>query len=82
MKCRVAKGKAKNKGEKIGVYARISTSRFNECIARLYAAAFLRLFDHAQGYSVLDAPTRVEELDLGVDFGLNSQRLGDLIETN
>ena len=46
------------------------------------AARRLGSFDHAQGDAILDTAASIEELKLCVDGGLETERLGDLVQTN
>lgn len=72
----------KSEGGQCCANVRVAAGGLDEGVAGLDAAALLGLLDHAQGYSVLDAAASVEELDLGVHLGLDSQALGDLVQTN
>lgn len=64
----------------MGHSIRISAGGLDQSVAGLDSAALLGLLNHPQGDPVLDTAAGVEQLRLCVDFALDSQALGDLVE--
>lgn len=63
-------------------YKRVATGRLYEGVAGLYSTLTFCLLNHATRNAVFDGATGIEEFELSVNFGLDSERLGDTIEAN
>lgn len=62
--------------------SRIPTRRLNKCIPWLDSPFLLRLLDHTQSNPILYATTRIEQLNLCVYLGFDSQALRDSVQSN
>lgn len=60
----------------------VARGGLDQSVAGLDAALPLSSLDHAEGNAVLDGAASVEGLNLGVDGGLDPERLGNLVQAH